>query len=170
MLHGGVEGRTYPDVMIKFSCIDRLPFSLTYGALHAELRHQFLLFFEVSFQKSYFLSIFLNSTVPVYFHYSITSHVILCNTYKDLSPDRCLASDNTHSELMTVFILEMRVGKFLKIETAEAICRIKKKKRKSSSLWHKVNLHVVQFRKMKQVFSSYMSCNLFTGISHFHLG
>jgi len=46
-----------------------------------------------------------------------------CDTYKDLSPDRCLASVNTLSELTVVFILEIREGKFLYIETAEAICR-----------------------------------------------
>lgn len=50
------------------------------------------------------------------------------NTYKDLSPDRCLASVITCSALTVVFILEMRVGKYLKIETAEAICRSKQKR------------------------------------------
>jgi len=34
-----------------------------------------------------------------------------------------LASVNTLSELTVVFILEIREGKFLYIETAEAICR-----------------------------------------------
>ena len=49
------------------------------------------------------------------------------STYKDLSPERCLASDTTFSELTVVFILEMSVGKFRKIETAEAIYRKEKK-------------------------------------------
>ena len=44
----------------------------------------------------------------------------MCNTYNDLSPARCCASDITKSELTAVVILEIRVGKLRKIETAEA--------------------------------------------------
>ena len=50
-----------------------------------------------------------------------------CNTYNDLSPARCSASDITHSEFTDVVIFEIRVGKFRKIETAEAIYRLKTK-------------------------------------------
>ena len=46
----------------------------------------------------------------------------MCNTYNDLSL-RCCASDITQSELTAVVILEIRVGKLRKIETAEAIYR-----------------------------------------------
>ena len=41
----------------------------------------------------------------------------------DVSPERCLASDITSSELIDGFILAMRMGKFRNIETAEATCR-----------------------------------------------
>ena len=41
----------------------------------------------------------------------------------DFSPERCLASDITSSELTDGFILAMRMGKFRNIETAEATCR-----------------------------------------------
>ena len=51
----------------------------------------------------------------------------MCNTYNDLSPARCCASDITQSELTAVVILEIRVGKLRKIETAEAIYRQKTK-------------------------------------------
>ena len=47
----------------------------------------------------------------------------MCNTYNDLSPARFCASDITQSELTAVVILEIRVGKLRKIETAEAIYR-----------------------------------------------
>lgn len=53
--------------------------------------------------------------------------MITSSTYNDLSPDRCSASDITHSEFTDVVILEIRVGKFRKIETAEAIYRLKTK-------------------------------------------
>ena len=51
----------------------------------------------------------------------------MCNTYNGLSPVRCLANDITHSEFTDVVILEIRVGKFRKIATAEAIYRLKTK-------------------------------------------
>ena len=40
----------------------------------------------------------------------------MCNTYNDLSPARCCASDITQSELTAVVILEIRVGKLRKLK------------------------------------------------------